>query len=455
MKQLSKLHETHFLSVDERIKSLKKFKEIFLSHENEIYNALKLDLNKSEKESYLSEVSEVISEVDYHVKNLKKWSKPKKVKNTYQVIRTKSYLIRRHKGKVLIISPFNYPINLCFVPLIGAISGGNNILIKTSPKTPNVNKVIHEIINESFEKYHVTYIDESKLKNYDDLYEYNPDLIFFTGSTSVGKIIEKNAAERTIEFVTELGGKCPCIIDEINNDDIFKRIVWSKFLNAGQTCVSINHIFYNNQIINFEEKLINEINSQYPNPIVNKNIPKIIDNDEYERVKKILIKFKNKIIYGGKYDDETLIIEPTIIKCSVDDINKTEEVFGPVILICPMDNVSEMIDASNSIDSSPLAAYLYSNGKRAIELFLKKINAGSYCINDSLVQTSNHNLPFGGVKNSGYGRYHGKWSYETFTYLKPVLVNNLKKSNKIKFINNEYNVDRTKRIITLIKKFKD
>lgn len=455
IKEIFKLHEGHFLSVDERIKALKKFKNAILSNENEIYESLKKDLNKSKKESYLSEISEVISEIDYHVKNLKKWSKEKKVKDTFQVMGTKSYLVRKPKGKVLIISPFNYPINLCFMPLVGSISGGNNTLIKLSPKTPNTNNVIYKIIDESFERSHVTYIKEDDLKDYNDLYNYNPDLIFFTGSTQVGKIIEKSAVERGIEYITELGGKCPCLVDEIINEDIYKRIVWSKFMNAGQTCVSINHIFYNQNINDFEQKLINEINKQYPNALLNKNIPKIISIDDYNRVKKILKKFNDKIIYGGKYDDDTLIVEPTIIKCSIEDIKNTEEIFAPIIFLCPMKNITEMIDASKLIDNSPLAAYIYTKNKMSIELFIKKVNAGSYCINDSMSQILNHNLPFGGVKTSGFGRYHGHWSFESFTYLKPILVNNSNKSNKIKFINNDISFEKTKKLISFIRKFKD
>ncbi len=453
--QISKLHEKYFLSINERIESLNKFKESILSNEEEIYQALKLDLNKSKKEVYLSEIAEVIGEIEYHIKNLKKWSKKIKVKDTYQVMGTKSFLIRKPKGKVLIISPFNYPINLCFIPLIGSISGGNNSLVKPSPKTPNTNKVIFKIIDEAFSKSHVTYIKEEDLKNHNDLYNYNPDLIFFTGSTSVGKIIEKNAVERGIEFVTELGGKCPCIIDNVYNDDVYKRIVWGKFMNAGQTCVSINHILYNENLKDFEQKLINEINIQYHNPLVNHNIPKIISSQDFERVKKILSKYNDKIIYGGNYDEKSLIVEPTIIKCSVDDILNTEEVFAPIIFICPMKNISEMINASNLIDASPLAAYIYSNSKKSIELFIKKINSGSYCINDSMSQILNHNLPFGGVKTSGNGRYHGYWSFETFTYLKPILVNNQKKSNNIKFINNEIDLEKTKKLISFVKKFKE
>lgn len=452
--KISELHSQKLLSVDERIKALIKFKNTIIENEENIYEAFKKDLNKSKKETYISEISEVISEIEYHIKKLKKWSKPKKVKDTFQVMKTKSYIISKPKGKVLIISPFNYPFNLCFMPLVGSISGGNNSLIKPSPKTPNVNKVISKIIDEAFDKTHVSYIDESNLKSNDDIYNYKPDMIFFTGSTTVGKIIEKNCVEKGIEFVTELGGKCPCIVNDYKENDIFKRIVWAKYMNAGQTCVSINHIIYNSSLTNFINNLINEIKVQYPEPILNKNIPKIVSKDDFNRLIKIIKKYNDKIIFGGKYDENSLIIEPTIIKVSPKEVIDTEEIFGPILFVIESESIKDMIEISNNIDNSPLASYIYSNDKNIINLFIQRINSGSYAVNDSMSQILNHHLPFGGVKNSGFGRYHGKWSFDTFTYQKPILTNFSKKANQIKYINNDINLEKTKKLISFAKKIK-
>lgn len=445
------------INYSKSISDLTKLKESILKYENHLYKALKKDLNKSEKESFLSEVSEVINEIDYFLKHIKKWSLPIKVKSTYQTMGTKSFILRKPKGNVLIISPFNYPFNLAFIPMVGALATNNKICLKSSPNTPNINKVISEIIKVTFDEQTVRYIDDKDINSYDDLYKMGFDLVFFTGSTKVGMIVAKKCLENNIEFITELGGKCPCVVNDVINDSIYERIAWAKFMNAGQTCVSINHIFYKSTITDFIDKLKLEINKQYPNCLQNKNIPKIINQKEYDRLKDILNKYKNNIVFGGNFDDQNMLIEPTIIK--VDSINpmiETEEIFGPIILVYAYDEEFEqIINYINKIDNYPLAAYIYTGHELLANKFVSVINAGGYCINDSISHILNHNLPFGGVKTSGFGRYHGKYSFEAFTYEKPVMINNSKKNNKIKFFNNEIDYNKTKKLIAFVKKYKD
>ncbi|WPL36677.1 aldehyde dehydrogenase family protein [Malacoplasma iowae] len=370
---------------------------------------------------------------------------------------TKSFILRKPKGNVLIISPFNYPFNLAFIPMVGALATNNKICLKSSPNTPNINKVISEIIKVTFDEQTVRYIDDKDINSYDDLYKMGFDLVFFTGSTKVGMIVAKKCVENNIEFITELGGKCPCVVNDVINDSIYERITWAKFMNAGQTCVSINHIFYKSTITDFIDKLKLEINKQYPNCLQNKNIPKIINQKEYDRLKDILNKYKNNIVFGGNFDDQNMLIEPTIIK--VDSINpmiETEEIFGPIIFVYAYDEKFEqIINYINKIDNSPLAAYIYTGHESLANKFVSVINAGGYCINDSISHILNHNLPFGGVKTSGFGRYHGKYSFEAFTYEKPVMINNAKKNNKIKFFNNEIDYNKTKKLIAFVKKYKD
>ena len=439
-------------NVDYRIQSLKKFSQAIINHENDLYNGLYLDLAKSKKEAFLCEINESLEEIKYHISHLKEWVQPKKVKSSYQVMGTKSQIIKKPKGRVLIIVPFNYPVNLAFLPLIGAISAGNKVLIKLSTQTPNTNKVIKEIIEEAFNPQHVVCLIEP-MKDYLSLFDYEPNMLFFTGSTSVGKNLEKICVERNIEYVTEMGGMCPCVIYDINNPFHYDRLVWAKFLNAGQTCVSINYVLYNKNIINFIPRLIESINKQFPDPLVNFNVPKLINKKAFDRVKGIIIENKDNIVYGGNFDDERLIIEPTVIKTSVDQIKKYGEIFGPILFICELDDeFDQYIYWINAIDSSPLAAYLFSNKKQIRDYFINNVNAGGYCFNDALSHILNHRLPFGGVYTSGFGHYHGHFSFETFSFTKSLLINDKKKNNNIKFVNNHIDFDKTKKMIKFISK---
>ncbi len=459
MKKIELIKQNHDnrnnLTVEERVRLLKLLKQNIVKYERDVLEGLALDLNKSFKESYLTEISEVYAELDYHISKVKKWSKPIKVPNTYQTFQNKSRIYFKPKGKVLIIVPFNYPFNLCLMQLIGSISAGNKTLIKMSNDTLNTNKAIYKIIDETFKDNEVLYIQTNELEEYSDLYLYEPNLIFFTGSTSVGKTIELECVNRNIEYVTEMGGMCPCFVYDVKTDSIYKRIVWAKFLNAGQTCVSINHIFYNKNIHGFVDKLIQEIKVQYPNVITSKNIPKIINQKAFDRLVNIIENEKDNILFGGKYDPNSLIIEPTIIK--INDVNKIKEyseLFGPILFVYELeDNFEDYIRLSKTIDKTPLASYLFSNNKNIEQQFIEHINSGTYAINDAIMQICNHHLPFGGLLTSGSGRYHGYESFKTMSIMKPVLENPNNKDFAIRFINNEYDYEKSKKFINLVKKF--
>lgn len=438
-----------------RISSLKKFKETILKYENDLYKAIDKDLNKTSKEFYLSEMNEVLCEIDYHIQNLKKWIKPIKVKSTFQTLKTKSQIFYQPVGRVLIISPFNYPFNLAFMPLIGSISAGNQSLLKLSDQTINVNKVMYKIIDEAFEKNHVTYIKDNEINNFDELYDYQPKLVFFTGSNYVGKQIENICVQKNIRYVTELGGMCPCYVSSIKNNKIYKRIVWSKFLNAGQTCVAINYILYNDSILNFVDNLIAEIKIQYPNVLEKNNIAKIINKKSFDRLTKIIKDNKNNILYGGKYCKKRLLIEPTIIEINPSKIKAYGELFGPILFVSKVNkDFNNIMNIINSIDNTPLAAYLYTNNQNEYDKFIRNINAGSYAINDSLAQILNHHLPFGGVYSSGTNSYHGFYSFKAMSLEKSMLINDNKYDNSLKYFNNNITLKTMKKKINFIKKIK-
>ncbi len=456
IEKLGQAHELNKLpeSISYRVIALKKFKQTILKYEDELLKALNLDLGKNKKEAFLSEVNESLEEIDNHLKNIKKWSKSIKVNSTYQVLGTKSYIIKKPKGKVLLIVPFNYPVNLCFLPLIGAISAGNKVLIKMSSLTQNTNQIVKKIIEESFEANHVKFLHE-KLTDYDDLFDYKPNMVFFTGSTAIGKKIESICVKNNIDYITELGGECPCVVFDVFSNAIYDRIVWAKFLNGGQTCVSINYILYNKSITNFKSELISAIERQYPNALKLNNIPKLINKKAFEKMVKIINDNKSNVIYGGKYDEKTLRVEPTIIEVKSNVLHKYGEIFGPILLISPLDNdINEYISLINDIDDSPLAAYIYSQNKDVYEKFINEINAGGYCVNDSVSHITNHHLPFGGVYTSGSGQYHGSYSFDAFSFRKPILLNFKNKNVPIKFSNNNIDINKAKKTINMIKKFK-
>ncbi len=241
--------------------------------------------------------------------------------------------MNKPRGKVLIIVPFNYPINLAFIPLVGAVSAGNKVLLKMSRHTPHVNAVVQTIIATAFDPSHVAYANTT---NYDELYSYEPQMIFFTGSTAVGKQIESYCVHHNIHYVTEMGGSCPCILYDAVCPQIYERIVWAKFLNAGQTCVSINYLLYNEQEPDVIPSLIKAIEHQFPNPLVNHNMAKIINQQEFDRLTQLIAQNQQQVLYGGQSDPATLMIAPTIITTTPEQMLSFGEVFGPILFVIPM-----------------------------------------------------------------------------------------------------------------------
>lgn len=413
--------------VDYRIKALKKLKEVIIKNEEYITEALKKDLNKSSFESYMCEIGMALNAIAYTLKNIRKWTKIKKVKANLANFPAKSFIIPESYGVTLIISPWNYPFLLSVEPLVSAIAAGNTAIIKPSEYSPNTSKMLVDIISETFESEYVAVI-EGGIEESNELLNQKFDYIFYTGGTAVGKIVMEKAAKNLTPVTLELGGKSPCIVDESANIDLAaKRIVFGKILNAGQTCVSPDYVLVNSKvkqelIINIK-KYIKEFLGE--NPIQNEDYPKIINEKHFERITGLLE--NENIIYGGKVDKALLKIEPTLIdNQKLESTIMNEEIFGPILPIISFEKIDEVIQIINKKEK-PLALYLFTNDKKVENRILKEISFGGGCINDTIMHLASETLPFGGVGNSGMGAYHGKYGFDTFTHYKSIL----KKSNLI------------------------
>ena len=407
-------------NIDFRITQLKILKRALKEYEKEISLALHKDLGKSEFESYTTEIGYTLHEISYIIKNLKKWAKPKKVGNTLFLPFSKSKIINEPYGNVLIISPWNYPIGLTFSPLAGSIAAGNCSIVKPSEISKHTSKIIKEIITKYFDRNFINAI-EGTAKISDKLTKSNFDYIFFTGSPNIGKIVMKNASEKLIPITLELGGKSPCIVDENTDlDKAAKRIIFGKLVNAGQTCIAPDYLMVNQKIKNeLIQKLIEAIKKFYgEKPIESKDYGNIISKKHYDRIINLLS--KQNIVFGGDTNEKKLYISPTVI----DEPNNNsaimnEEIFGPVLPIKSYNNLEELCAEINN-KPKPLALYIFSNDKKVIKNIIHNTSSGGVCVNDTILHISNLNLPFGGVGNSGIGRYHGKSSFETFSNKKSI-----------------------------------
>ncbi|CAM9120002.1 aldehyde dehydrogenase family protein [Mycoplasma marinum] len=438
-----------------RKKALLQLKNKMEEYEENLYEALEIDLNKNAKEAFLSEIGQVYDELDLAIKKVNKWSKTKKVKSNYTTFGSKSGKVLLPRGLTFIISPFNYPVNLSLIPLISSIAAGNVAILKLSNLTPSTNSVLQNIIDESFKEEHVSVVSDQNFKSFNDIYKEEIDFLFFTGSTKTGKIIQQKCVENDIPHILELGGKSPTIVETgvDTQKHSLERIVWGKLLNAGQTCVAPDYFLVNEKIVeNFIENLKIEIQEQYPNVLENNNLPKIINKDSFKRLEKILKKYKDNIVFGGLTDKENLQIEPTIIYVEDStEIKKTEEIFGPIFFISKYENFSEAIQLIKEIDPNPLAAYLFTNNNIQISHFVHEVNSLNIAINDVIVQISNPNVPFGGIKTSGVGSYHGRFGFESFSLQKNIMNKKWNTNLPLMFINKGTNLSKTR---SLMRKFK-
>ena len=408
-------------SVEYRLRMLQRLKKIISDNEDKILSVLHKDLSKSKSEAYMTEIAMVYAELDEALKNVRSWSRPQRARGTIGTFPAKNYIFSEPYGIVLIISPWNYPFNLAIAPLIAAIAAGNCAVIKCSKESKYTSNLIKEIINNTFDKNYI-YCVEPDI-DYNDMLSQRYDYIFFTGSSRVGKIIMNAASENLTPVSLELGGKCPCIVDESANIRVAaKRIVWGKLLNAGQTCVSVDYVAVHSSV---KEKLIRyilkEIKSRYKDALNNNNYPRIINGHHYKRLLN-LIKAEDNII-GGRADEFSKKIEPTVLpEADFEDEIMKEEIFGPLLPIIEYDDIKKLIRTIKEREK-PLACYVFTKDEKIARHIIKSISYGGGCVNDVVLHVSNHYMPFGGVGNSGMGSYHGKYGFDTFSHKKSVVWN--------------------------------
>lgn len=399
---------------------LQKLREGILKHEADICQALRRDLNKSEFETYETETGMVLEEISCMLKNLHKLMKPQRASTPLVHFPSTSRIYSEPYGSVLIMSPWNYPLQLALVPLAGCLAAGNCAVIKPSNYSPATSAVIKEIITESFPPEYVSVTEGGREVN-QDLLDQPFDYIFFTGGTTVGKLVMEKAARNLTPVTLELGGKSPCIVDETANIALSaRRIIWGKLLNAGQTCVAPDYVLAHESIY---DKLIEQMKKYIvgfygERPLQDANYPKIINEKHYNRLAALVE--ASDVIYGGDMNPQSQQIEPTIISADWDSEIMKDEIFGPLLPVLKFSNLKEAADAIKD-RPKPLALYYFTTSAAGKDFVTRNISYGGGCINDTIVHLANPNIPFGGVGASGMGSYHGKGSFKTFSHSKSVL----------------------------------
>ena len=418
--------EKHFFrtgvtrGVDFRIDMLKKFRKAIIENDELISAALKADLNKQPFESYMCETGLLLEEINFHIKRLKKWSKTRRVKSGIGQLPGKSYVCPEPYGVVLIMAPWNYPVQLCLMPLVGAISAGNCAVVKPSAYAPESSRVISKLIESAFPTGFVTAVEGGRDAN-KALLDEPFDYIFFTGSVAVGKTVMEAAAKRLTPVTLELGGKSPIIVDETANLPLAaRRIAFGKVLNAGQTCVAPDYLMIEKSVeAPFIEEYKKALASFFPEGDMS-GMVRIINDKHFERVCNILDNSGNVVI-GGARDVETRFIEPAVLTgVPVDSPAMQQEIFGPVLPVLPYEKLDDCIDFIRS-RPKPLALYIFSENKMNQEKVLNSCSFGGGCINDTVIHLASSHMSFGGVGESGMGSYHGKKSFDTFTHYRSVL----------------------------------
>ncbi len=408
-----------------RKENLENLYNAIVEFEPKLIKAMHDDFAKSAFESYETEIGLVLEEISYHKKHLKKWMKPKRVKTSIAHFPSKGYRFPEPYGRVLIISPWNYPFQLLIDPLVGAISAGNTAILKPANYTQNTSNVIEEMINKYFPEEYIAVFKGNRDINkalLDEKYEY----IFFTGSPFLGRKVMESASKNLTPVTLELGGKSPCIVHNDANVKITaQRLIWGKFLNCGQTCVAPDYLLVHTDI---KEKLINEmkkvIKKYYGmDPKASDDFPRIINNKHFERLKSLIE--QEEVITGAEFVKEEKYIAPTLLNnVSKDAPIMQEEIFGPVLPIIEYSNLEDEIKYINN-NPRPLALYLFTKSKQIEKKVVNSINYGGGCINDTIIHLANSELPFGGIGNSGMGSYHGKESFNTLSHYKSILKRGL------------------------------
>ncbi|MCP8968467.1 aldehyde dehydrogenase [Ectobacillus ponti] len=402
-------------------------------YEEELFAALRQDLNKSDLEAYTTEIGYALKEISFARKHLADWMKPEKVKTPVTHAGSAGYIVPEPYGVTLIIAPWNYPFQLAIAPLVGAIAAGNTAVIKPSELTPNVSKVMAAMLGELFDPAYIAAV-EGGVEASAGLLEQPFDHIFFTGSVAVGKIVMAAAAKRLTPVTLELGGKSPCIVHHDANLRLAaRRIVWGKFLNAGQTCVAPDYLYVHRSV---REKLLiymkEEIQTRYgARPVENRDYVRIVSERHFGRLASFLA--NGEVLAGGGSDTERLIIEPTLLGgITWEDPVMAEEIFGPILPVLEYENLDDVISVIVQ-HPKPLAFYLFTESAKVKRDVIERVPFGGGCVNDTIYHLATPYLPFGGVGESGMGSYHGEYSFRAFSHYKSVLHQTTKFDMKVRY----------------------
>lgn len=429
-----------------RIEQLKTLKQAVVEHQTAIMEALRADLNKPEFEAYATEVV-VIREIDYCLKHIKSWTKPKKAATPIEQLPAFARIYPEPLGVVLIIGPWNYPFQLIISPLVGAIAAGNCAILKPSEIASHTSNVLADIIQKHFDPAYIAVI-EGGVETSQQLLAEKFDHIFFTGGTAIGKIVMEAAAKHLTPVTLELGGKSPCIVDaDINIEHTARRITWGKFINAGQTCIAPDYLLVDKTIkqdlLDSIQKCIREFYGD--EPVSSPDYGRISNKKHFSRLAEFLK--DGEIIIGGETNPDECYIAPTVIdRVSLEDPVMQEEIFGPILPVIGYSDVTEAIAIINE-RPKPLALYLFSRNKNLQERVCWETSSGGVCINDTVMQVAVSSLPFGGVGDSGIGSYHGKASFDTFSHYKSVLNRSFRLDPKWRYAPYEGKLQLLKRLL--------
>ncbi|MBL7663929.1 MAG: aldehyde dehydrogenase family protein [Bacteriovoracaceae bacterium] len=436
----------------ERIKRLQTFKEAIVAHKTDISSAIFRDLGRDSLETDIIELMPVLSEINLIIKSLQDWMKPKMVKTPLLYSGTKSWISYEARGTTLIISPWNYPFQLVIYPVLSAIAAGNAVCMKLSEFTPNINQVIKKIVQKSFPEKEVT-VFEGEAKEAQILLDLPFDHIFFTGSTNVGKIVMKKAAEHLSSVTLELGGKCPAIIDENTDIEVItQRIAWGKYINAGQTCLAPDYIMVHENVLNaFMDSFKTHLNDFTQNK---ERASKVINLQHFKRLKNLFddaIKLGAKVEMGGEFLESQQAIQPTIMtNVTPQMLIMQEEIFGPILPVMTFRRLEEVTEFVNSL-TRPLALYVFSKNQNFVHEVVSQTHSGGVTINDVILHMANHHLPFGGNGHSGQGCYHGHFGFLEFSHQRAVLQRNVDLGTS--YFYPPYTDSKKKLVATVIEKF--
>ncbi|WP_285813494.1 aldehyde dehydrogenase [Staphylococcus sp. Marseille-Q6910] len=432
-KQFFNTHETK--NVKFRKKQLKQLSKSIRNHEDDLLTAFQKDLGKNKVEAYAAEIGFTLRNIKAARKELKNWTKVKQVNTPIFMFPTKSYIMKEPYGTVLIIGPYNYPFQLLFEPLIGAIAAGNTVILKPSEYTPNVSEVIQQIIEDACPPEYIT-VCQGDANTTQSLIHMPFDYIFFTGSKQVGKIVYQAASQNLVPVTLELGGKSPVIVDDTANIKVAsERISFGKFANAGQTCVAPDYVLVQRKVKDqLVEGMKQTLKEFYGKSVKDSpDFGRIVNQRHFDRLKHLLQLHESDIILGGETDEDELYVAPTLLDgITFDSKIMEDEIFGPVLPIITYDEFDEAVESIRKLPK-PLALYLFSEDENATERVLNEISFGGGAINDTMMHLANSNLPFGGVGGSGIGHYHGKYSFNTFSHDKSYIFKTTRLESSLLF----------------------